>query len=110
MTLIDPATAKWLVSEYGVIRDPPQNGGTVSRAQKHALVIRTCGCGRKIAGNAYFRHVRVCRSADAAARGDRSNQLESQQSNSEKRSVVQVNVKNRHLCAIPQKRVGLGQF
>ena len=34
-----------------------------SRASKHALVIRACKCGRKIAGNAYFRHVRVCQSA-----------------------------------------------
>ena len=59
MTLIDPATAKWLVSEYGVSQSAT-NGMTVSRVQKHALVIRACHCGRKIAGNAYFRHVRVC--------------------------------------------------
>jgi hypothetical protein len=59
LTLIDPATAKWLIEEYGV----PENGilGTVSRAQKHALVIRTCRCGRKVAGNIFFKHVRHCR-------------------------------------------------
>ena len=62
MTLIDPATAKWLVSEYGVSQSAA-NGRTVSRVQKHALVIRACHCGRKIAGNAYFRHVRACQSA-----------------------------------------------
>jgi len=58
LTLIDPATAKWLEDEYGVA-----NGRSrpTSRAQKHALVIRTCKCGRKIAGNIYFRHVKVCR-------------------------------------------------
>jgi len=59
MALIDPATAKWLVSEYGVSLSAA-HGRTVSRVQKHALVIRACQCGRKIAGNAYFRHVRIC--------------------------------------------------
>lgn len=59
MALIDPAIAKWLVSEYGV-SPSATHGSSVSRAQKHALVIRACHCGRKIAGNAYFRHVRTC--------------------------------------------------
>jgi hypothetical protein len=59
MALIDPATAKWLVSEYGV-SPSATHGSSVSRAQKHALVIRACHCGRKIAGNAYFRHSRIC--------------------------------------------------
>lgn len=56
--LIDAATAKWLETEYGV-----RNGRCrpMSRAQKHALVIRTCKCGRKIAGNIYFKHVKHCR-------------------------------------------------
>ena len=66
MTLIDPATAKWLVSQYGVSQSA-SNGMTVSRVQKHALVIRACHCGRKIAGNAYFRHVRTCQSVAAAS-------------------------------------------
>ena len=66
MTLIDPATAKWLVSEYGVSQSAT-NGMTVSRIQKHALVIRVCHCGRKIAGNAYFRHARTCQSVAAAS-------------------------------------------
>ena len=76
MTLIDPSTAKWLVREYGVT-ETAKNRGTVSPSRKHALVIRTCKCGRKIAGNPYFRHVRACRSAGAAARGDRSDVPES---------------------------------
>ncbi len=66
MPLIDPATAKWLVSEYGVSQSAT-NGTTVSCTQKHALVIRACHCGRKIAGNAYFRHVRTCQSVAAAS-------------------------------------------
>ena len=73
--LIDPPTAKWLVSEYGA-SEIAANGGGVSPTRKHALVIRTCKCGRKIAGNPYFQHVRACRSAGAAARGDPSNKLE----------------------------------
>src|SRR5271166_5510786 len=71
MTLIDPSTAKWLVREYGVT-ETAKNRGTVSPSRKHALVSRTCQCGRKIAGNPYFRHVRACRSATQAGRGDRS--------------------------------------
>lgn len=58
LRLIDPATAKWLENEYGVTHSRCR---PLSRAQKHALVIRTCQCGRKIAGNIYFRHVRHCR-------------------------------------------------
>jgi hypothetical protein len=66
--LMDPATAKWLVSEYGVT-NAAEKSRSVSRAQKHALVVRTCACGRKIAGNVYFRHVKICPSAVAAAHG-----------------------------------------
>jgi len=66
LALIDPATAKWLVSEYGVSQSAT-NGTTVSHVQKHAVVTRACDCGRKIAGNAYFRHVRTCKSVAAAS-------------------------------------------
>ena len=59
MALMDPATRKWLVSEYGV--SETANDKIISRAQKHALVIRACKCGRKIAGNVYFKHVKHCR-------------------------------------------------
>ncbi len=62
LALIDPATAKWLVNEYAVTK-PTAESWTVSRAQKHALVIRACHCGREIAGNAYFRHVKICQAA-----------------------------------------------
>jgi hypothetical protein len=59
LDLMDPATARWLIEDYGVA---PQTipSKTVSRAQKHALVVRTCKCGRKIAGNVYFKHVKCC--------------------------------------------------
>lgn len=59
--LMDPATRKWLTVEYGV--PDSATGRAVPRAQKHAQVIRTCNCGRSIAGNVYFRHVRHCRLA-----------------------------------------------
>jgi hypothetical protein len=62
MALIDPSTRKWLVSEYGV--QGPSEEQKLPRAQKHALIIRVCKCGRKIAGNVYFRHVRHCRELD----------------------------------------------
>ncbi len=58
-TLMDPATAKWLVKEYDV-PDSASKNRAVSRAQKHALTIRTCRCGRKIAGNVYFKHIKSC--------------------------------------------------
>src|SRR5581483_10215478 len=62
IALIDPATAKWLREEYGVPA-PATECRTVPRAQKHALVVRTCRCGRKIAGNVYFRHAKACKVA-----------------------------------------------
>lgn len=65
LALIDPATAKWRVSEYGVSRDI--NVPVVSRAQKHAFVVRTCTCGRKISGNIFFKHTKHCR--ELRARG-----------------------------------------
>ena len=63
--LIDPPNAKWLMKEYSVPTLDTKIGA-VGRAQKHALVVRSCTCGRKIAGNAYFRHVRFCRKAVSA--------------------------------------------
>lgn len=66
LSLFDPATAKWLVNEYGV----PQTVSTdavASRAQKHALIVRACKCGKSIAGNAYFRHVKSCEIASNAS-------------------------------------------
>jgi len=66
-TLMDPATAKWLVKEYGV-PDFASKNRAVSRAQKHALTIRTCRCGRKIAGNVYFKHIKSCSAATGEAK------------------------------------------
>jgi hypothetical protein len=63
LSLLDPATAKWLVNEYGVPQSVGNSTGT-SRAQKHALTVRACKCGKKIAGNAYFRHVKSCEIAN----------------------------------------------
>jgi hypothetical protein len=64
--LIDPATAKWLVSEYGVSESVIAST-TVAGVQKHALVTRACHCGRTIAGNAFFRHARTCQSVNSAS-------------------------------------------
>lgn len=58
MALIDPSTRKWLISEYGVPDAVEEK--ELPRSQKHALIVRVCKCGRKIAGNVYFRHVRYC--------------------------------------------------
>jgi hypothetical protein len=62
LTLIDPATRKWLIQDYGLSADQPIDGD-VPRAQKHALTVRTCECGRSIAGNVYFRHRKSCKVA-----------------------------------------------
>ena len=74
MALIHAPIAKWLRNEYGV-SDTVTNAVCVSRAQKHALVVRTCVCGQMIAGNPYFKHIRVCRSVTHTGRGDRSRSL-----------------------------------
>ena len=71
LALLDPATRKWLRNEYGV-QDVTSNQANISRAQKHALIIRTCVCGRKIAGNPYFRHIRKCRVASGETNATRS--------------------------------------
>lgn len=65
LSLLDPATAKWLIDEYGVPK-AADNTGATSRARKHALIVRACKCGKKIAGNAYFRHVKTCQAATNA--------------------------------------------
>jgi len=57
LCLIDADTARWLAEEYGVSSGSERQ---VSRAQKHALVVRTCKCGRKIAGNIFFKHIKHC--------------------------------------------------
>ena len=62
LNLIDPAVRKWLVQEYG-LTSGQSNGCSVTRAQKHALILRTCRCGRTIAGNVYFRHLKSCKAA-----------------------------------------------
>src|SRR6516165_5307905 len=59
MALIDPAIAKWLVREYGVLESAGSNKST-SRWQKHALVVRECNRGQKIAVKTYFKHVKCC--------------------------------------------------
>ena len=65
MALIDLSTRRWLTSEYDVV-DAVENM-KLPRAQKHAVIIRECKCGRRIAGNVYYRHVRHC--ARACGRG-----------------------------------------
>lgn len=67
LSLMDTATKKWLMGEYGI--SEAVDGKVVPRAQKHALIVRECKCGRKIAGNVYFRHVRHCRLPNARTVG-----------------------------------------
>ena len=67
LSLMDLATRKWLMTEYGI--SEAADSKLVPRAQKHALVVRECNCGRKIAGNVYFRHVRHCRLPNVRSMG-----------------------------------------
>ena len=69
LSLMDLATKKWLMGEYGI--SEAANSGSVPRAQKHALVVRECKCGRRIAGNVYFRHLRHCHFPKEGAMGKR---------------------------------------
>ena len=45
MALIDASTRKWLVSEYGIPDHIEEK--RLPRAQKHALIVRACKCGKK---------------------------------------------------------------
>jgi len=66
LAFIDPRTVKWLIEEYGV--SGANNVRPVSRAQKHALVVRTCKCGRKVTGNIFFKHLKYCSVANWQAK------------------------------------------
>jgi hypothetical protein len=65
LSLLDPETAQWLREGYG-IKKPVNTARKLSRAQKHAVQVHLCRCGREIAGNAYFRHVKTCPEAGGA--------------------------------------------
>jgi hypothetical protein len=65
LSLIDAATVKWLSEEYGVENTTSHS---IPHAQKHALVVRRCRCGRSIAGNVFFKHVKHCESAKGQAK------------------------------------------
>jgi hypothetical protein len=72
LNLMDPAMRKWLIKEYGVPAPSDGSKQAVCRAKKHALVVRTCRCGRNVAGNAYFRHAKVCQAAQGSVTAPRS--------------------------------------
>jgi len=61
--LLDPKVLQWL-KDYGVSVPTLGTNLSVSGSVKQALVRRACGeCGRKICGNAYFVHIKACKSA-----------------------------------------------
>lgn len=63
--LIDPDTREWLAEGFGLRM---QTEVTVNLT-KHVLQVRECKCGRKIAGNCYFRHIKSCNVVAISARG-----------------------------------------
>jgi hypothetical protein len=71
LELMEPGMRKWLVKEYGV-SEAAKSPQTVPRSKKHALVTRSCRCGRKVTGNAYFRHAKVCQVVVGSAVSARS--------------------------------------
>lgn len=81
IALIEPATARWLIKEYDV-SPSVADVARVPRALKHALVVRACKCGRKIAGNPYFRHIKTCQSMTAPAAQHATTNSVDQSSNS----------------------------
>jgi len=64
LALLDRDTARWLVDDYGVPK--PTAVEPTPRSRKHIQTVRACKCGKKIAGNAYFRHVKSCEIANRA--------------------------------------------
>jgi hypothetical protein len=67
LALLPPQTVRWLQG-YGL--KPPVDGErTLSKAQKHTLQLHQCRCGKEIAGNAYFKHIKACKIANSKARG-----------------------------------------
>jgi hypothetical protein len=66
LSLIDPATAKWLVSEYSIAANVASR--LTSRAQKTRPGSQKMR-GRSIAGNVFFKHVRRCKRPESQAMG-----------------------------------------
>ncbi len=61
-------TRDWLQSSMGLDRGARADAATpLSLFRKHASVVRKCKCGRAIRGNAFFRHVRVCKGSISPA-------------------------------------------
>lgn len=61
---LNPETRSWLMDVMDLV---PNAGKTeaerLHRSRKHAQVVRKCGCGRAVRGNAFFRHSRRCQQA-----------------------------------------------
>jgi hypothetical protein len=61
---LNKETRSWLESSMDLVRN---QGKALARgleaARKHARTVRKCRCGREVRGNAFFRHIKICRQA-----------------------------------------------
>ena len=106
MTLIDPSTAKWLVREYGVT-ETAKNRGTVSPSRKHALVSQNMPVRKADSRQPILS---ACPGVPIRRRCGSRRSIRCagvQQSNSYKRSVVQVNKRVSFSAPVLKRRVRL---
>lgn len=64
---LNQETRSWLKDVMDLMPNAAKAGaGRLHASRKHAQVVRKCGCGRTIRGNAFFRHSKRCPQASSA--------------------------------------------
>ncbi|MGB2888089.1 MAG: hypothetical protein WBC04_10355 [Candidatus Acidiferrales bacterium] len=65
---LNDETCAWLKDSMDFVPTADQTTAkTLEPLRRHAQVVRRCGCGRAVRGNAFFRHIKRCRNLNSRA-------------------------------------------